>query len=596
MTTLTIEQFLEAAHRLENGFAVYDADLKLVYANRSLQEHLPTLMGELKRGQSFADALDAQVLEIDPNATPEQRKAVVEHSLNAIRNGDSYETLAPNSRYLFCHHAKTSEGMYVGVSVDLTEQRERARELQKAQAAAESASAAKSEFLAAMSHEIRTPLNGILGMAQALHGRNIAPEERDMVTTILESSKSLMTILNDILDLSKIEAGKLELSPVDGDLRHKLARLQKFYQPSAEEKGLYLKLVIDPNLPSRLNFDPVRIRQCVSNLVSNALKFTQTGGIVMAVKSQTAPDNGEDVLVTVHVSDTGIGISQEARAQLFGQFTQADSSTTRKFGGTGLGLAIARKLSRMMGGDIKVASEVGKGSVFSFTFRASKAQTQAAPVSTGAPSLSLVEPKAPPVVSLESVALGGELSPEEEIINMNEPANNAAPHDAVQRGVDSLRGLRALIVDDNAVNRRVARLFIEPQGLIATEAEHGREALDMLAREPFDLILLDMHMPVMDGRETIRQIRASNEDWSTLPVIALTADAMSGDREKCISLGMDGYVPKPVDQRELFVEILSVISQVAASGRRASVVRRAPAAPADDPTGLDDLFDAAIGK
>jgi len=475
-----------------------------------------------------------------------------------------------------------------------------------------------------MSHEIRTPLNGILGMAQALNARNLSVEEQDMVATILESSKSLMTILNDILDLSKIEAGKLELSLVSGDLRHKLSRLQKFFAPIAEEKGIYFKLVVDPGVPGTLVFDPVRMRQVVSNLISNALKFTSEGGIIVAVKSAEIPGKPDHHRLTLHVSDTGIGISKEQCEGLFNNFSQADSSTTRQFGGTGLGLAIARRLARMMGGDIKVRSQVGKGSVFTYTFdveagvQAARPQPQSYPARLSpvpeavkqtpvkaaapvpAPKPDPVAPKAPepskqPALDISELESELDVASEwiDESTRIDEDDNNAV--DLVERSNNSLRGLRVLIVDDNSVNRRVARLLIEPQGLIATEAENGLEALNMLASEHFDLVLLDMHMPVMDGREAIKKIRASSETWQHIPVIALTADAMSGDREKCLDLGMDGYVPKPVDQRELFMEVLDVMNRAAENGRSRLAADISVDLSHKDAS-LDDLFDMASGS
>lgn len=616
MSKITIEQFFEAAHKLENGFTVYDKHMNLVYANEVALKHLPVLFAKMKEGAAFRDALYEQITVFEPDIDDSLRAMALKLAKDSLENGTSYVTRGAGGRPLRVFHAHTSDGVTVGCSIDLTEERARAKELKAARRAAEAASDAKSEFLAAMSHEIRTPLNGILGMAQALSARDLAVEELDMVTTILESSKSLMTILNDILDLSKIEAGKLELSPVEGDLRHKLTRLQKFYLPTAEEKGLYLKLVFDPNVPSRFIFDPVRVRQAVSNLISNAIKFTSTGGVIVAVKSEEIQEADALHKVTIHVSDTGIGIPSERREHLFNNFSQVDSSTTRKFGGTGLGLAIARRLSRMMNGDITVASQEGKGSVFTMSFMAKKGaaviprksetrgQTNIRAVPLDQPGETVpsqpidTKPvKASPPASSDFT----EMDPDEEaasewIEELSRPARGAGAQEKVDRTMKNLRGLRVLIVDDNAVNRRVARLLIEPQGLIATEAENGREALDMLENENFDMVLLDMHMPVMDGRETIKYIRGSSKHWKTIPVIALTADAMSGDREKCLGLGMDGYVPKPVDQRELFVEILEVLNSAAVQATH--IPETAPEEIDFDPedASLDDLFDMASGS
>jgi len=397
---------------------------------------------------------------------------------------------------------------------DLAKERSaRLAETEAALAVAEAATRSKSEFLANVSHEIRTPLNGVLGMAQALEAQALDAESREMVATIRDSGVTLMAILNDVLDLSKIEAGKMDVSPVDGNLLHTLSHVHKLFLPRAGEKGLRLTLESDPALADRLSYDPVRVRQCVSNLVSNAVKFTREGGVRVYVS--TAPAADGRTCVSVRVTDTGIGMDEATRHRLFAAFTQADASTTRQFGGTGLGLTISRNLARLMGGDIVVRSEPGAGSEFELTFLADPAKA--------------------------AIAHG----PSDRQDETRQPGR--------------LRGARLLLADDNAINRQVARLFLQPQGVAITEAVNGQEALDRLAAESFDLVLLDVHMPVMDGIQAIRAIRSSGQPWSTLPVIALTADAMSGDRDRFIAMGMSGYVSKPIDRAELLTEIGRVL-------------------------------------
>ncbi len=401
---------------------------------------------------------------------------------------------------------------------------ERARRLAEAEAArdaAEAATQAKSEFLANMSHEIRTPLNGVLGMAQALESLDLDPAAREMVATIRESGDGLMTILNDVLDLSKIEAGRLDISPTDGDVALVLRQIHRLFLPKAQEKGIELVLDSAASAAAPLRFDPVRVRQCVSNLVSNAIKFTRRGRVDIGLG--LSPTGDGRTRVSVSVRDTGIGMSPEMLSRLFQPFSQAEASTTLRFGGTGLGLTISRRLARLMGGDIEVASQLGEGSAFCFGFVAEPAQRK--------------------------------ITPER-------------PAPAETRRVDRLRGARVLLADDNAVNRQVVRLFLQPQGVDIAEAEHGGEVLEKLAAERFDLVLLDVHMPVMDGIQTIGAIRASNEGWRHLPVIALTADAMAGDRERLIGVGMTGYVSKPINQAELLAELGRVLGTVISSTAR----------------------------
>ncbi len=399
----------------------------------------------------------------------------------------------------------------IGTVVDMTAWKTIEDELRKAKESAEASSNAKSQFLANMSHEIRTPLNGVLGMAQALEGDNLTSAQKEKVNIILDSGKSLMALLNDVLDLTKIEAGKLEISNVPGDFLHTMKRTRQLFQSTAEDKGLDLFVRYDSNFPQRLSYDPTRVRQCVSNLLSNAIKFTSQGSVEVAISAKKTSDG--EFLVAVDVSDSGIGMSQETIGKLFTVFTQADGATTRKFGGSGLGLAISRQLARMMGGDITVTSEEGRGSTFRLTFKAQEAA--AAPATPPTPKTA-------------------------------EPSKR------------TLRGLRVLLTDDNAINRQVIKLFLAPQGCDIVEATNGKEALDKIAQAEFDIVLLDVHMPVMDGKEAIQRIRASDK-WNALPVIALTADAMSGDREKYLALGMTDYVSKPVDQRELIAKMHQVL-------------------------------------
>jgi CheY-like chemotaxis protein len=330
---------------------------------------------------------------------------------------------------------------------------------------------------------------------------------------MLDSGRTLMAVVNDILDLSKIDAAKLEIAPVNVDVHTGFRRTIDLFRSRAEEKGLTLSLLLDIDVPQRLQLDPVRTRQCLANLISNAVKFTDKGGITVSVHMRGA---GDDRMMEVAVADTGVGMNAEQSSRLFSEFMQADVSTTRKYGGTGLGLAITRRLARLMGGDVSVETAPGKGSTFRLTMKAIDA--------TG-----------------------------ERTETVHASAAGAAP----QRTV--LTGRRVLLTDDNAINRKVAVMFMKPHGLVITEAANGKEALDKLATGTFDVVLMDVHMPVMDGIEAVQQIRASSEPWSKLPVIALTADAMQGDRERYLALGMTGYVSKPIDQRELLQAISTVL-------------------------------------
>jgi signal transduction histidine kinase/ActR/RegA family two-component response regulator len=402
----------------------------------------------------------------------------------------------------------------VGLMLDIDSQKRQELALIEAKLQAEAATTAKSNFLASMSHEIRTPLNGILGMAQVLAADELTEVQKERVNVISDSGRTLMALLNDVLDISKIEAGKLEIARVDGDLALSIERVRQLFQARAEERHLAVALEVSPSLPKHLRYDPIRLRQCVANILSNAIKFTERGRITIRLGAEQQAEG--DWLVQISISDTGIGMDKMTVSNLFNAFTQADASISRRFGGSGLGLAITRQLARLMGGDVFVESRLGEGSTFHLTFKAETGAEQAVLDKSGDAPLEETSSK-------------------------------------------PLMGARVLLVDDNAVNRQVVKLFMAQLAPQFVEATNGEEALARLREQPFDMLLLDVHMPVLDGKETIKRIRASGEPWSEIPVIALTADAMSGDRERYLDMGMDDYISKPIDARELATKYVNLL-------------------------------------
>lgn len=418
----------------------------------------------------------------------------------------------------------------LGISLAFAVMADRSRaQLEQARASAEAANEAKSAFLANTSHEVRTPLNGILGMAQILRQDPLNAEQLERVETILDSGETLLAVLNDVLDLSKIEAGKLEIAPAPHSVAHALKSGVKLWEGKAAERGLALELYIPPEADPVMMFDAVRVRQCLSNLVSNAIKFTHEGGVRVSVAVSPLATRTREVQIAV--ADTGIGLTEAAQARLFKPFSQADKHTSADYGGTGLGLSISRQLANLMGGDVEVESVAGQGSTFTMTF------------------------------------IADVVDDANDLRDASQAIERTRPNRAV-----SARDVRVLLVDDNPVNRKVARAFLKETTEQIVEATNGAEALEQLQRSDtvFDLLLLDMQMPVLDGPETIARIRASEAPWRHIPAIAVTADAMSGDRQRYLAMGLSGYLSKPIDQHRLLVEIDRVLAARAALGERSS--------------------------
>ena len=513
------------------GTAIFRAEVKsgkLIYANRYACELL---------GYSPEQILDLSVPDLDVHITVDTYPDVAANiRTNRFvrfetdqRHRDGHTI--PVEMTVYSHEGQGGAPDYfTGFGVDITQRRQSAESLQQAKDAAEAANIAKSAFLANMSHEIRTPMNAIIGLTHLMQRAGATPEQADRLTKIDNASQHLLSIINDILDLSKIEAGRLRLEDSDFNLSAVLNNVASVISPAAQEKGLAIEIDRDA-VPDWLRGDAVRLRQALLNFAGNAVKFTDKGRVMLS--ALLLKDDDEGFLVRFAVADTGIGITPEARQRLFQAFEQADITTTRKYGGTGLGLAITRQLAQLMGGEAGVDSTPGVGSTFWFTARLQRGH--------GAMAFDTVKP----------------------VVDAETQLRRQSP------------GKWLLLAEDIPINREVALELLHGVGLAVDTAEDGRQALAKAAARDYDLILMDMQMPVMDGLDATRAIRQL-PGWETRPILAMTANAYDEDRQACKDAGVDDFLSKPIDPNQLYAVLLKWLPPGTADQGGAAVL--APAA------------------
>jgi PAS domain S-box-containing protein len=524
--TRKVQYAEKAIDSTNEGYWVIDADGNFVEVNPGYCRMM---------GYSHAQIMKMCIADFEAVATMVQIRAQIQRILQK-----GYERFETRHRHIDGHWIEleitvtgVDDRYLVAFLRDIGERKAADAALREATQQAEQANRAKSEFLANMSHEIRTPMNGVLGLTEVVLDSPLEPQQREHLELVKSAAVSLLVILNDILDLSKIEAGKLGIEQVPYSPAGVMRDVTQAVRARAQAKGLSLQCETDPSVPERVLGDPVRLRQILLNLCDNAIKFTDTGSV--SVRAQATLTDTGDCELMVCVRDTGIGIPADKQDVIFQSFNQADTSTTRKYGGTGLGLTICASLAALMGGRIWLESEAGQGSSFWFTVQG----VVAPPGQAG-----FGDRPAEPVQS----------QPAEKTRPVSQPADHR---------------LQILLAEDNPLNQRLAVLLLERWGHEVALAQDGFEAVTLFGQRDWDLVLMDMQMPNMDGVAATRAIRATETDGRRTPIVAMTANAMNADRELCLEAGMDAFLSKPFEVERF----RTLVDQVRASAVSANLTQ-----------------------
>ncbi len=499
----TLDQALAA---MADGFLLCDAQDRVLRWNQRYLELFPWLRGVISVGVPFRRLAEAAAQAKDFEGQPEARKAWIDERISLHQAADRvWEQLLVNGLFVNALERRTPDGGVVSVYRDISAAE---RQLARAKAAAEAANEAKSQFLANMSHEIRTPLNAVLGLNELQLRSTLDPEQRGRSELIRSSGQLLLALINDILDVSRIESGHMESTVAPFSPQRVAEEVMSVLRERAQQQRLAFALELDPGLAPEMQGDAVRVRQVLFNLVGNALKFTDSGGVTVRLSQRPADTGADQTLLVMEIHDTGIGIPAEALPTLFDRFTQADASTARRYGGSGLGLAITREIVQRMGGTIGVTTEPGRGSTFRATILC---RVQAGEV----------------------------------------PQEPDTPGAQASAAAQARSGLRVLAAEDNPVNQVLIEAMLQHLGHRSELVPNGAVAVARAQQGGWDLVLMDMQMPELDGAGAARAIRKLPGPAGKVPIVAMTANARAEDRQACADAGMDGYVSKPIDMEAL---------------------------------------------
>ena len=537
----------KALDHVAGPFILYGEDFGVIFANKTARKLWPHTIEGIESGLSILEATSNEIRALAPDLPEDQVRTIAQEKIAMHNNDEPNEVLASGDKWFRLHHHKVKGEYVCAMGVDITELKRREAELEETRKEAEEANIAKSAFLARMSHEIKTPLNAIVGMSDALMEDTNDPEILETLEYIVTAAEGLSHVLGQTLDHAKLMSEKVIVELQRNDLRDTIQKVAGMWKKPCAKKNIKLNVHVHKNVPDEVVFDRFRLQQCLNNLLSNASKFTDAGHITVATK--VIEKRGKPKSIAVVVQDSGVGMSKDAQARIFNAYEQADKSTTRVFGGTGLGLAITKQLVEAMDGTISVQSDEGKGTAFLMMIPGDL-EVSDEPLDAIAGNLIQTDSK-----ETETVSSSDTCSLNEDKAVVPDPKETVTTQVGTEETATPFEGLSVLCVEDNPVNHAVIKKLIGKQVKSISFAINGEEGLKALSQQNFDVVLMDIHMPVMDGIEATLKIRGSDKPWADVIIIAVTADPDFQYQRVCRNIGMNDAIGKPVKRQDILDSI-----------------------------------------